>query len=230
MARLILESGKEPLEYPLGDLTRLGREPGNEIVVNDGAASRRHAEVARDGDGYVLKDLKSANGTYRNDERIDTVKLAEGDRIKIGAVVLRFTTEASSAGSSSGGGAPAKDTRFALVFTGGERAGDKLVVKEGRTTFGRKPGNTVTVKDPKVSGVHCEIVFEDGHPTLRDLGSTNGTYLEGKKVEEVPLSHGDRVLVGDLDFVFTDTSRPLPESLGKGPAVAAAQTLVDVPQ
>lgn len=232
MARLILESGKEPQEYTLSDLTRLGREPGNEIVVNDGGASRRHAEVARDGDGFVLKDLKSANGTFRNDERIDTVRLAEGDRIKIGAVVLRFTMESGAGGASGSGGAAAagKDTRFALVFTGGERAGDKLVIKEGRTTFGRKPGNTVTVKDPKVSGVHCEIVFEDGHPTLRDLGSTNGTFLEGKKVEEVPLSHGDRVLVGDLDFVFTDTSRPLPDSLAKGPAVAAAQTLVDVPQ
>lgn len=231
MARLILESGKEPQEYTLGDLTRLGREPGNEIVVNDGGASRRHAEVARDGDGFVLKDLKSANGTYRNDERVDTVRLAEGDRIKIGAVVLRFTLESESASSGAGGaGGSAKETRFALVFTGGERAGDKLVIKEGRTTFGRKPGNTVTVKDPKVSGVHCEIVFEDGHPTLRDLGSTNGTYLEGKKVEEVPLSHGDRVLVGDLDFVFTDTTRPLPDALAKGPSVAAAQTLVDVPQ
>lgn len=231
MARLILESGKEPQEYTLGDLTRLGREPGNEIVVNDGGASRRHAEVVRDGDGYVLKDLKSANGTFLNDERVDTVRLAEGDRVKIGAVVLRFTLEVGAeTNGATGGGAVGKDTRFALVFTGGERAGDKLVVKEGRTTFGRKPGNTVTVKDPKVSGVHCEIVFEDGHPTLRDLGSTNGTFLEGKKVEEVPLSHGDRVLVGDLDFVFTDVTRPLPDALAKGGSVAAAQTLVDVPQ
>jgi hypothetical protein len=70
----------------------LGRGEGNNIVVNDPRASRRHAEIYFDGQDFVLSDLQSSNGTYLNGERIDTERLVDGDRIEIGLKSYTFRT------------------------------------------------------------------------------------------------------------------------------------------
>lgn len=65
--------------------------------------------------------------------------------------------------------------------------------------MGRKPECAFVLGgDDKVSGRHCELVFEKGVLILRDLGSTNGTRVDGKKIEEIPISHGDRFMVGRI--------------------------------
>jgi hypothetical protein len=74
----------------------IGRLPGNEVVLKDAGASRRHAEVRERDGGYVLTDLGSTNGTQVNGETVQSRALADGDRITIGTTVIRFV-EGSSA-------------------------------------------------------------------------------------------------------------------------------------
>jgi hypothetical protein len=74
------------------------------------------------------------------------------------------------------------------------------VVIGARTTLGRRPDNALSFNDVKVSGVHVEIVRDGDGFVLRDLGSTNGTLLDGRKITEVALGHGDRVKIGANDF------------------------------
>ncbi len=69
----------------------LGRDPGNEVYINDGRASRHHAELRPDGGGWVLTDCGSRNGTWHNGERIaGLVTVEPGDRIEVGRTVLLF--------------------------------------------------------------------------------------------------------------------------------------------
>ena len=68
---------------------------------------------------------------------------------------------------------------------------DKEVV-----TIGRLPENDVVVSDKGVSRRHAQIRTKDGGSTLTDLGSTNGTNLNGKPVQSRPLNDGDRITVG----------------------------------
>ncbi len=96
-----------------------------------------------------------------------------------------------------GGGAS-----YSIRFTKGKEAGEVFPLDEARNTIGRRPENTIVIKDIKVSGVHAEIVFEQGKPLVRDLGSTNGTMLDGKKITELILSEGDRITVGNTEFVL----------------------------
>lgn len=72
------------------NLTRLGRHPESEISLDDISVSRRHAEIERQGDEYVVRDMGSLNGTYVNQRRVDSTVLQQGDEILIGRFRLIF--------------------------------------------------------------------------------------------------------------------------------------------
>jgi pSer/pThr/pTyr-binding forkhead associated (FHA) protein len=79
-------------------------------------------------------------------------------------------------------------------------------VTSGRVVLGRSRECDIRVADANVSRRHCEIV-QDG-PTVwsvADLGSTNGTELNGRQVQHAELSDGDRITVGGTDIVFART-------------------------
>ncbi|HDL77175.1 MAG TPA: FHA domain-containing protein [Lentisphaerae bacterium] len=83
------------MEFELGERpVTIGRSPEADVVILDEKVSRIHCGIRYwDGDFYI-KDLKSRNGTYVNDRRIDVAKLQPGDRIRVGSVVLVFEQEA----------------------------------------------------------------------------------------------------------------------------------------
>ncbi len=84
-----------------------------------------------------------------------------------------------------------------------------------RIRVGSAEGNELRVDDPSVSAHHCEIVLETRGALLRDLGSTNGTYLDGVRVERAFLQPGSLIEVGSsrLLLVTEDTEVAVPLSL-----------------
>jgi len=71
----------------------IGREPDNDIVIEDGAVSRRHAKIFCDDNCYMIEDLKSGNGLFVNDQRITKAPLKHQDNILVGKHVLGFVNE-----------------------------------------------------------------------------------------------------------------------------------------
>jgi pSer/pThr/pTyr-binding forkhead associated (FHA) protein len=68
----------------------IGRSPEADVVILDEKSSRIHCGIRLwDGEFYV-KDLKSRNGTYVNDQRVDVAKLKSGDRIRVGSILFSF--------------------------------------------------------------------------------------------------------------------------------------------
>ncbi len=90
-----------------------------------------------------------------------------------------------------------KRTKNEIVFVRSEsQAGESYVIKDA-LTFGRSPDADVFLDDPYASEFHLRLVSEDDRLTLHDLGSTNGTYLNGRRVTNpVVLSKGDSLQVG----------------------------------
>ena len=71
--------------------TLLGRDPACDIALDDNLASRNHAAISADSDGYLLIDLGSTNGTFVDDRRIATEqRLNAGDLIRMGGTILKF--------------------------------------------------------------------------------------------------------------------------------------------
>jgi two-component system NtrC family sensor kinase len=71
----------------------IGRESGNFVQLDDNEVSRRHAEIRRVGDTFVVGDLKSSNGTYLNNRKIERSELASGDQIQIGRTVMVYSKD-----------------------------------------------------------------------------------------------------------------------------------------
>ncbi len=95
MPRLILKFEDRELQqcavgaHPVS----IGRLPDNHVVIDNPAVSGRHARVYREGDHYVLEDLKSTNGTFVNDKPIARHTLLEGDVVLVGKHTLSFTQQ-----------------------------------------------------------------------------------------------------------------------------------------
>jgi phosphoserine phosphatase RsbU/P len=103
--------GRAPENFSLGRLRiTIGRSARNDLCIPDPFASRVHAEVRREADGYVLQDLGSANGTYYNGQLArGALELASGGKIQIGETEIEFRETESDASS----------TQTAIVATGG---------------------------------------------------------------------------------------------------------------
>lgn len=75
-----------------------------------------------------------------------------------------------------------------------------LELTPGWNRLGRNPTNDSRVGDASVSSFHCEILVEPEKVTVRDLGSTNGTYIDSVKIEESELKLGQTLRIGSVDF------------------------------
>lgn len=96
-----------------------------------------------------------------------------------------------------------------------------------RVTVGRNDGNDIVVPDSSVSGSHGEFTNEGGSWVFTDGGSTNGTKVNGERVERLEVSHGAQFEFGDVAVIFIDDAaayeEPAPAaSSSSGRAAAAA--------
>jgi len=92
MARLILVFNKKVIKdysFVKENMT-IGRDEGNDIVIDNLAVSGFHARIDKTGDSYILTDLQSTNGTFVNDKKIISHKLQHKDKIIIGKHIVFF--------------------------------------------------------------------------------------------------------------------------------------------
>jgi len=97
-------------------------------------------------------------------------------------------------------------------------------LSEETLTIGRLADNGLHIDDASVSSHHAEITFEGGEWHLHDSGSTNGTFINGEKVTDAVLRHGDELRIGAIETVFSSEDgqleQPLPESSSASAEVA----------
>lgn len=104
-----------------------------------------------------------------------------------------------------------------LIVASGKSAGRAISLKNGQLLIGRAEDCDIRPLGEDVSRKHCSIVLEGEQITVQDLGSRNGTYVNGTKIEaktKVPVKHGDIVRVGPLEVKV--------EVASAAPAAAAA--------
>jgi len=108
------------------------------------------------------------------------------------------------------------------------REGELIPLEGQRITIGRRSDNTIVVADQNISSVHAEITFEGRMPVVRDLGSTNGVFVDQRRVDEVVLSEGDEVSLGQTRFVLLTPAEAV-DGAGLSPAAAPADAPADAP-
>ena len=87
----------------------------------------------------------------------------------------------------------------------------QITIKGSTTTIGRQEGNALVLSSDRISRLHAVIEWDGDHYSVTDNGSTNGTFVNGKRVQRQTLRNGDMLSIGDCEVRFLYDTRPLPE-------------------
>lgn len=199
----------------------IGRENAD-LVLNDVQVSRKHAVLQLHDRRIVLKDLNSTNGTFLGTRQVKEEELKHLDEISIGSTRLLVTifetpdTLSENSGSTillkeevSEEGTtriqrpddvefklPYKQ-RIYLDFIDGVKKGNSYEFASGRVVIGRTDGDLI-IDDPNVSKKHAVIeTWSRDTYFIRDLASTNGTYINGQRITTTKIKNGDIITIGN---------------------------------
>ena len=120
------------------------------------------------------------------------------------------------------------EPRYSLRFENGDRKGESIPIPESGLSVGRKPGRTLQIVDASVSGAHAELAVDKYGVTVKDADSTNGTRVNGERVIEKRLAHGDALTFGTVELRFTDgghSTANQPTTLSSAPPPAGGEGL-----
>ena len=236
----VMEGGAPGKQMKLDGELVIGRSAGTDAGLEDDAEmSRRHARITRDQDGRVLiEDLGSANGTWVNGERITGPRpLNAGDIVKVGQTTLVLTDGRGRVPEPTRIGAVDIATRLAAIeepevlhVTAGNANGQRIRLSS-EFLIGRSANEEGRLgDDQEISRRHARITRDTkGWLIIDDLGSANGTWVNGERVRESrQLSPGDTIRVGQTTLELlkgdeqapaeasTDTVAPSPAPVVRG--------------
>ena len=96
-------------------------------------------------------------------------------------------------------------------------------LKVDKTTIGRVEDNTFQIAESSVSSHHCEVLLRGQEVVVKDLNSTNGTFINGEKITESVLKPGNTLRVGQIELRL-ENGAPAPATPAPTPAPAPAET------
>jgi pSer/pThr/pTyr-binding forkhead associated (FHA) protein len=199
---LIDDNGTESLQFPLhqGENRIGGGETCQLRFPEDGFLAGVHCVLEADLAKVILRPLDQVNGTYL---RIAApIELKHGDVIRVGQEVLRFermdrlVAELNALGLAESVGVPLPRGVWGrlsqLNLT--RQVANAYLLSTPDVFLGRERGDILFPRDGFVSGSHAVLSDRGGRAFLKDLGSSNGTFVRLK--QEVPLRSGDLFLLG----------------------------------
>lgn len=199
-------------------LVTLGRATTNDIVLIQGRVSRTHAQIQCSQEGIMLTDLNSVNGVWINGQKVRETELRPGDKIGISDCILQYLPPADDAREEATLINSEKELEITLAqmtvpISLNETSLPRLVVHApDRTwevpltgdewTIGRASSNNLALDYLKTSRSHARLERKGSDFILRDLQSTNGTYIHDERIEQRALKNGDTFRIGPTRIVF----------------------------
>ncbi|MEE4244759.1 MAG: FHA domain-containing protein [Kangiellaceae bacterium] len=224
--------------FPITKVLTIGRDSQCEIAVPMPHVSRKHAQVMIFKGQPMIKDLASANGTYVNDEAIESITLKNGDEIRVDNFKFKvlFTGEVEQVKPPSQTqlrtGSSAKKQKqdvaakyptpesvpsipldqFQVAFFHGKsesiRGKVYKVTAEG-SQIGRMLGHHLSRDDTSVAARHVDINLKGRFWNIKNNGAANGLLVNGRMTTRATLVDGDEVTIGGLDLIFqSEGSKP----------------------
>ncbi|MHB2019381.1 MAG: FHA domain-containing protein, partial [Candidatus Xenobia bacterium] len=191
---LVVYTPSGTFSYPLapGHAVRIGADPGCDVHVSyAGGVKPQHARIEWEGQNAVAVDADGKTDVLVNGQPTARKVLVNGDFIKLGEARFVYHDTRALAGSAAS----------PLMHT---VTGSLNRATLGKTVrIGRDPQNDIPLNNLQVSRFHSEIQREGRDFVLVDLGSTNGTFLNGQKISgKSNLKKGDHIRISDFHFMF----------------------------
>ncbi len=186
----------------------VGKGDANDIVIDEDGVNGFHADLKVEGVRVTITDINSTNGTLVNGEKITgPMPLGAGDIIAIQGVELEIIEDDESVQGKtlvlSGTALMELGTgSWSLVADSGPEKGQVIPIMD-RVEIGRALECDISILEPALSRKHAELELVGDDLVLRDLGSVNGTYVNGEKIDEVKLKDGDRMQFDKIHFIVS---------------------------
>ncbi len=226
-ARLRIRVGDTEVVAGFTRPVTIGRATDSDVRVDDSRVSRRHLTLRHENGGWIAEDHGSTNGTYRDGVRVMRLSVVGSTRLLLGdgedGVSVHLLLDGLP---RNGGAAPSAPPTVLEDESAGVDLGDLSVshqlTKPAR--IGRAPENDIVLSDLSVSRRHA-MVHGDASLgwAIVDLGSHNGTYVNGRRVRQAQLGVGDVVVLGKV--VLQLTPEGLAEFSGSGEVAFEARAL-----
>lgn len=218
----------------------IGREKDNELMLTDTNISGFHAEIQTEDNRSYLVDLGSANGTFINAKKINgRQEIKAWDLLTFGPVEAevvdpdkRRPTTVMKAISDADLARGSKATTVRPAIGNWSLSGSSAPVKgkvfplHGTMVLGRDPGCEIAFDSSGVSAKHAELMEMAGVLRIRDLSSTNGTFVNGKKISETTLKNGDILKLDEVSFKVQGPTDDISKTKVR-PAVGVNKTQVN---
>jgi len=184
----------------------IGKGGVNDIVIDEDGVNGFHADLKVDGEHVTITDVNTAAGTVVNGQKIvGETPLKAGDVITIQGVELEVVTEDITARTLVLSGTALMELgtgSWSLVADSGPEKGQVIPIMD-RTEIGRALECDISILEPALSRKHAELEPVDEALIVRDLGSANGTYVNGEKVDKALLKDGDVLQFGKIRFIVS---------------------------
>ncbi len=172
----------------------IGRSEDNDIYLNSPQVSRFHAQInVLNEKSIEIEDLDSKHGTIVNGRHISRQVLSDKDKILIG--IFEFIVQINSEGCFLKFPTKKPESNFVAEYD---------LLRHTSILIGRGKSSTIPLESQQVSRSHSRIEKAGHEFLLLDLGSTNGTFVNGKKVEKKVLKNKDIIQIGPIRFLFAD--------------------------
>lgn len=195
----------------------IGRSQDNDIYIPERHVSRKHAVIRFEHGVFVIEDLGAANGVFVNDERITApYPLIAGDTIRLFKPTITFSAvvsqqEVENADRTGTLMRPKTSRgRAMVVITTGPQEGIEIPLLQEKIVFGRATSNAswdIKLQDQAVSRPHAQLQFGSDVWNIVDLGSSNGTLVNGVAApvnEALPLKDGSVIVMGETTMLFKE--------------------------
>ena len=185
-----------PAGVPQAGRILIGRAPDADLVIQSPAVSYHHCELFPSGNGYQVKDLGSSNGTFINSTAQSARVLTQAS---LGLEDSLFLGSYRLPASKLPGVLKKRTTSFSEPLP---RPDKILRLTKAIMTIGRNPESDVPLDYPRVSWDHARLEIKSGEFVITDQSSSNGTYVNGKRVRTAVLKSGDVIGLGAYKFAF----------------------------
>jgi pSer/pThr/pTyr-binding forkhead associated (FHA) protein len=226
MLKLHFKDNRQPAFWVTEKMYTIGSSAENQLVIDDDKVDALHAKLIAENDKFLLKDNNSSTGCFINGQRITQKEIVPGDIIKLGITELivldprRLQEDANHVISAP----------WRLVSESNWLAGKTFVVPAERVIIvGRSEQCDITIPGTHLSRKHAELSIKGNQLLVKDLGSSNGTYLNDKAVDEALANNGDRLRIDVYTFRLVAPDND-PQKTRVRPSIDALSKPVEVKQ
>lgn len=209
MLKLRFKNNKQNAVWLVEPKVTIGRKFTNDLIVEDPEVSDLHAEILVKHENLTLVNLMGGNNVLINNQIVNnTAPLNINDEVIVGGTLLEVVDPKLEARPAAKKSDAVQSTAWAIKAHSAA-LGNRVFPLKTLTVVGRSNDCDITLAASHLSRRHAELSVRKGLLYLKDLGSANGTYLNGERVTEARVKRGDELRFDTLSFGVIGPSEDL---------------------